>query len=57
MPLVKPRKGASKKTKRKAASTNIKREMDAGVPRKQAIAIGLNVAGLSRKKKGKKGSK
>lgn len=53
MPLIKPRKGASKKTKRKAASTNISREIKAGVPRKQAIAIGLNVAGLGKKKKKK----
>ena len=51
MPLIKPSKGASKKTKRKAASTNISREIRAGVPRKQAIAIGLSSAGLSRKKK------
>lgn len=57
MPLVKPRKGASKKTKRKAASTNISREIRAGVPRKQAIAIGLSSAGLSRKKKTKKGKR
>jgi len=55
MPLIKPRKGASKKTRRKAASTNIGREVRAGVPQKQAIAIGLSSAGLSRKKsKGKR---
>jgi len=53
MPLIKPRKGASRKTKRKAASTNISREIRAGVPRKQAIAIGLSSAGLGRKKKRK----
>lgn len=53
MPLIKPRKGASKKTKRKAASTNIAREIRAGVPREQAIAIGLSSAGLGRKKKKK----
>jgi len=53
MPLIKPRKGASRKTKRKAASTNISREIRAGVPRKQAIAIGLGSAGLGRKKKRK----
>jgi len=57
MPLIKPRKGASKKAKRKAASTNISREIKAGVPRKQAIAIGLNSAGLSRKKKQGSGAK
>jgi len=56
MPLIKPRKGASKKTKRKIASKNISREVRAGVPQKQAIAIGLSVAGLSKKKK-KKGRK
>lgn len=50
MPLIKPRKGASKKTKQAAASTNISREIRAGVPRKKAIASGLNSAGLSRKK-------
>lgn len=57
MPLIKLRKGASKKTKRKAASTNISREIKAGVPKKQAIAIGLSAAGLSRKKKSKKAKK
>lgn len=50
MPLIKPRKGATKVTRRKAASKNISREVAAGKPRKQAIAIGLNAAGLSRKK-------
>lgn len=57
MPLIKPRKGASRKTKRKAAQTNIARERRAGVPRAQAIAIGLNAAGLSRKKKAKRARK
>lgn len=50
MPLIKPRKGASKATRRKAASKNISREVKAGRPKKQAIAIGLSAAGLSRKK-------
>lgn len=54
MPLIKVRKSASKKVKRKAASTNISREIRAGVPTKQAIAIGLSAAGLARKKKKKK---
>ncbi len=56
MPAVTPPKGASKKTRRKAASANIAAEMRTGkYPRAQAIAIGLSEAGLSRKKrKGKR---
>jgi hypothetical protein len=50
MPLIKPRKGATKKQKRKIASANIAIEKRAGRPIKQAIAIGLNSAGLGRKK-------
>ena len=53
MPLVKPRKGASKKQKRKIASENIATERRAGRPIQQAIAIGLSSAGLSKKKKRK----
>lgn len=49
MPLM---KGSSKK----AVSHNIAKEMDAGRPQKQAIAIAMSEAGLS-KKKGKKGKK
>jgi len=52
MPLV---KGAKAKTK-KGFSENIKREMDAGKPQKQAIAIAYSEAGegKSKRKKGKK---
>jgi hypothetical protein len=53
MPLRKARKGASKATRRKIASANIRAEMHAGKPRKQAIAIGLRTAGLSKRKRKK----
>lgn len=44
MPL---KKGSS----RKDVSSNIKTEMDAGKPQKQAVAIALNVARKGSKKK------
>ena len=48
MPLVKSKS-------KKAVSTNIKREMEAGKPQKQAVAIALDVqrraGGKKRKKK------
>lgn len=47
MPLE---KGSGKET----ISRNIKTEIEAGKPRKQAIAIAFSVAGKSKKKKVKK---
>jgi len=46
MPLI---KGKS----RKAMSSNIKTEIAAGKPQKQAVAIAYSVAGKSNKKKSK----
>lgn len=47
MPLV---KGKS----RKAIGQNIKTEMKAGKPQRQAVAIALSVSGKSKKKRKKK---
>lgn len=49
MPLVKGKKAKTKK----GFSENIKREMEAGKPQKQAVAIAYSEAG-EKKKKGKK---
>jgi hypothetical protein len=45
MPLI---KGAKAKTKQ-GVSANIRKEMEAGKPQKQAIAIAMSVAGKSKK--------
>lgn len=50
MPLI---KGAKAKTK-KGISENIRREINAGAPRNQAIAIAMSQAGKSKQKRKKK---
>ena len=50
MPL---NKGAKAKTK-KGFSENVKREMEAGKPQKQAVAIAYSEAGESKRKKRKR---
>lgn len=50
MPLV---KGAAARSK-KGFGDNIKKEMEAGKPQKQAVAIAYSVADKSKKKKTKK---
>lgn len=49
MPLVKGRRAKTKK----GISENISREIKSGRPKKQAVAIAMNVAGKSKKKKKK----
>jgi len=39
---------------KKSVSSNIKREMKAGKPQKQAVALALSVAKKAKKKAGKK---
>ena len=53
MPLVKGNAAKSKK----GFSTNVKREMEAGKPQKQAVAIAYSEARGGKKKAKKKGSK
>jgi len=53
MPLV---KGKAAKTK-EGFSENVKREMEAGKPQKQAVAIAYSEARRGKKKKTKKGAK
>jgi len=43
-----------KGTGKKAISANIRTEMKAGKPQKQAVAIAMRVAGKARSRKGKK---
>jgi hypothetical protein len=50
MPLVKGKAAKSKK----GFSTNVKREMEAGKPQKQAVAIAYSEAGEKKKKSKKK---
>lgn len=50
MPLVKGKKAKS----RKGFSENVKREMEAGKPQKQAVAIAYSEARKGKKKKEKK---
>jgi hypothetical protein len=47
MPLVKGKAAKS----RKGFSTNVKREMEAGKPQKQAVAIAYSEAGKSKRRK------
>lgn len=50
MPLVSGKKAKTKK----GFSENVKREMEAGKPQKQAVAIAFSKAGEKKKKKAKR---
>lgn len=50
MPLPRPPKSKSKTARRNYVSEIIRRERHAGKPIRQAIAIAMKAAGLSRKK-------
>ena len=54
MPLIKPRKGASKKTRRKIISQNISELGGTGRPQKQKVAIALDEDRKSQRKRKKK---
>ena len=56
MPTLRPKKGATKKERQKVASKNIATFREEGMPENQAIAAGLNSAGLGKKKTKKKSS-
>jgi len=51
MPLIKGKKAKTKS----GFSTNVKREMEAGKPQKQSVAIAYSLAGEKKKKKKDRG--
>jgi uncharacterized protein YoaH (UPF0181 family) len=54
MPMVDGKKYAyTKKGKQQAASDKIRKLRKEGMPQKQAIAVGLSMAGLAKKKAGR----
>jgi hypothetical protein len=57
MPMVDGKKYPyTKKGKQEAASAKISKLRKEGMPQKQAVAVGLAMTGMSKKKKTKKGS-